>query len=75
VPKTDLAINSEKCHFMVWEGIILGHKISEEGIEVDRVKIKDIEQLLPSTNVKRIRSFLGHAGFYQRFLQNLSQIS
>jgi hypothetical protein len=49
---------------MVREGIVLGHKISEKGIEVDKAKIEVIEQLLPPTNVKGIRSFLGHAGFY-----------
>jgi len=49
---------------MVREGIVLGHKVSECGIEVDRAKIEVIEQLPPPTNVKGIRSFLGHAGFY-----------
>jgi hypothetical protein len=58
---------------MVREGIVLRHKISEKGIEVDKVKIEVIEQLLPPpTNVKGIHSFLGHAGFYQRFIQNFS---
>jgi hypothetical protein len=60
---------------MVHEGIVLGHKISEKGIEVDRAKIEVIEQLSPPTNVKGIRSFLGHAGFYQRFIQNFSHIA
>jgi hypothetical protein len=49
---------------MVREGIVLGHKISEKGVEVDKVKIQVIEQLLPPTNVKTTRSFLGHARFY-----------
>jgi hypothetical protein len=49
---------------MVREGIVLGHKISEKGIELDNAKIEVIEQLLSPTNVKGIRSFLGHAGFY-----------
>jgi hypothetical protein len=44
----------EKCLFMVQEGIVLGHKVSEHGIEVDRAKIEVIEQLLPPTNVKGI---------------------
>jgi hypothetical protein len=61
----DLVLNWEKCHFMVREGIVLGHKILEKGIEVDKAKIEVIEQLLPPTNVKGIHSFLGHAGFYQ----------
>jgi hypothetical protein len=60
---------------MIREGIVLGHKISEKGIEVDKAKIEVIEQLPPPTNVKGIGSFLGHAGFYQRFIQNFSQIA
>jgi hypothetical protein len=71
----DLVLNWEKCHFMVQEGIVVGHKISEKGIEVDKAKIEMIEQLPPPTNVKGIHSFLGHAGFYQRFIQNYSQIA
>jgi hypothetical protein len=64
-----------KSHFMVRDGIVLGHKIPEKGIKVDKVKIEVIEQLLPPTNVKGIHSFLGHAGFYQRFIQKFSQIA
>jgi hypothetical protein len=60
----DLALNWVNCHFMVREGIVLGHKISEKGIEVDKAKIEAIKQLPPPTNVKGIHSFLGHAGFY-----------
>jgi hypothetical protein len=71
----DLVLNWEKCHFMVWEGIVLGHKILEKGNEVDKVMIGVIEQLSPPTDVKGIHSFLGHAGFYQRFIQNFSQIA
>jgi hypothetical protein len=60
---------------MVREGIILGHKISEKQTIVDKVKIEVIEQLPPPTNVKVIHSFLGHVGFYRRFMQNISQIA
>jgi hypothetical protein len=49
---------------MVREEIVLGHKISEKGIELDNAKIEVIEELPPPTNLKGIRSFLGHAGFY-----------
>jgi hypothetical protein len=59
----DLVLNWEKCHFMVCEGIILGHLVSERGIEVDKAKIKVIEQLPSPMNVKGICSFLGHVGF------------
>jgi hypothetical protein len=71
----DLVLNSEKFHFMDREGIVLGHKILEKGIKVDKAKIEVIEQLPLPTNVKGIHSFLGHAGFYRRFIQNFSQIA
>jgi hypothetical protein len=64
----DLVLNWEKCHFMVQEVIVLGHKNLEKGIELDKVKIEVIEQLPPPTNVKEVHSFLGHAGFYRRFI-------
>ncbi|KAL4342410.1 hypothetical protein GQ457_08G035550 [Hibiscus cannabinus] len=62
--ETNLVLNWEKCHFMVDEGIVLGHKISSKGMEVDKAKIEVISNLPPPTTVKGIRSFLGHAGFY-----------
>ncbi|GJS52914.1 putative nucleotidyltransferase, ribonuclease H [Tanacetum coccineum] len=64
--ETNLVLNWEKCHFMVKEGIVLGHKIYGAGIEVDRAKIDVIAKLPYPTNVKGVRSFLGHAGFYRR---------
>ena len=62
--ETNLVLNWEKCHFMVQEGIVLGHKILLKGIEMDRAKVEVIEKLPPPSNVKGVRSFLDHAGFY-----------
>ena len=62
--ETNLVLNWEKCHFMVREGIVLVHKISHAGLEVDRAKVDTISKLPPPNSVKSIRSFLGHVGFY-----------
>ena len=60
---------------MVREGIILGHLVSELGIEVDKAKIEVIEQLPPPVNIKGIHSFWGHICFYKWFIKDFSQIS
>ena len=71
----NLVLNWKKYHFMVKEGIVLGHRVSAKGIEVDRAKVEVIERLPPPISIKGLRSFLGHAGFYRRIIKDFSMIT
>lgn len=63
-------LNREKCHFIVKEGIVLRHLVSETGIVVDKAKIEVIEKLSPPASVREVRSFMGHVGLYLRFIKD-----
>ncbi|GJV67038.1 reverse transcriptase domain-containing protein [Tanacetum coccineum] len=70
-----LVLNWEKCHFIFKEGIMLKHKVSSAGLEVEKVKIDVISKLPPPTNIKGVRRFPEHAGFYRRFIKDFSKIA
>ncbi|XP_074277840.1 uncharacterized protein LOC141601452 [Silene latifolia] len=69
--EVNLVLKWEKCHFMVNDGIVLGHLVSDKGIQVNKANVQVIEQLPPRVNVKGVRSFLGHASFYRWLKQAL----
>lgn len=69
-----MVLNYKKCHFMVREGIVLGHVVSEKGIQVDKAKIDSISKLPYPVTVKHIQELLGHAGFYRRFIKEFAKI-
>ena len=71
----NLVLNWEKYQFMVNQGIVLGHAISNRVIEVDKANVELIAKWPPPTNVKAVRQFLGHVGFYRRFIKDFSKIA
>jgi hypothetical protein len=73
--QAQLSLSTEKCHMMMSEGIVLGHFISSQGIQVDPSKIQVIKNLPTPKTQTDIRSFLGHAGYYRRFIKNFSKIA
>lgn len=54
---------------------MLSHKVSKEGLELDQAKIEIIKELPLPTNLKQLRGFLGHAGFYRRFIKDFAKFS
>ncbi|KAL8116362.1 hypothetical protein AgCh_022748 [Apium graveolens] len=75
IPLDSTSISAAMQAFNVRQGIILEHKVSSKGLEVDKAMVGVIENLPPPISVKGIHSFLGHAGFYRHFIKDFSKIS
>jgi hypothetical protein len=73
--QAQLSLSTEKCHMMMTEGIVLGHFISSQGIQVDPSKIQVIKDIPTPKTQTEVRSFLGHAGYYRIFIKNFSKIA
>ena len=73
--QTQLSLSTEKCHMMMSEGVVLGHFIFANGIQVNPFKIRVIENTPTPGTQKEVHSFLGHAGYYRRFIENFSKLA
>ena len=73
--QNNLVLSWEKSHFMVQEGIVLGHQVSKHGLEVDKAKVEVIKRLPPPNDLKKLRGFLGYAGLYRRFIKDFARIA
>ena len=67
--QTQISLSTEKFHMMMSEGLVLGHFISVDGIQVDPLKIKVIKNIPTLVTQKEVQSFLGHARYYRRFIE------
>ena len=70
-----ISLNPFKCQFWVKHGVILGHIVSKNGISTDESKIRVILELPPPTNYKGVQRFMGHVGYYRRFILFFAEIA
>jgi hypothetical protein len=73
--ESNLSLSHEKCKMLLTEGIVFGHHLSAEGIKIDPAKIEVIVKFSSLKTQKDVRIFLGHAGYYRRFIEKFTKIA
>lgn len=73
--EANLALSNSKCKMMQTKRIVLGHHVSFEGTKVDPTKIEVISHISIPSTPKEVRNFLGHVGYYRRFIENFTRIA
>eukprot|EP00253_Pinus_taeda_P028512 PITA_28512 len=71
----NLSLSPKKCEFLMTEGTVLGHTISQQGLQVDPNKIIIIQKVPPPQKVRDVQSFLGLEGYYRRFIKDFSKLA
>ena len=73
--KKRLVLSWEKSHFMVRERVVLRHLVLGKGLEANKAKIEVIQNLPLLATLRDLQSFLGHVGFYCRFIRDFAKVS
>ncbi|XP_059075258.1 uncharacterized mitochondrial protein AtMg00860-like [Cryptomeria japonica] len=73
--RAKLALNPKKCRFMVPQGKLLGHIVCKAGLKTDLDKVRVIVEMESPIDVTGVKSFLGHIGYYRKFIKNFAQLS
>eukprot|EP00253_Pinus_taeda_P022334 PITA_22334 len=71
----NLSLSPEKCEFLMIEGTVLGHTVSQQGLQVDPNKIAIIQKVPPPQKIRDVQSFLGLVGYYRRFIKDFSKLA